>query len=72
MGSITPPANDPRVTHWRLRRLLIWVEAHLDEPLSLGKAAEACSLERTYFCRFFRAQTGTTFSDWSRRFRVER
>lgn len=58
--------------NWRLRRLMNHVASHVDDPLSLARAAQICGLERTYFCRFFRAHAGILFSDWSRRIRVER
>ena len=60
------PAN------WRLQRLMHHVATHVDDPLSLARAAEICGLERTYFCRFFRTHVGMLFSEWSRRVRVER
>jgi transcriptional regulator GlxA family with amidase domain len=58
--------------HWRLRRLLNHLEANFEHSLSLAAAAEICGLERTYFCRFFQAQTGITFSEWYRQVRVKR
>jgi transcriptional regulator GlxA family with amidase domain len=59
-------------THWRLYRLVRHVERQVGQPLSLTKAAQVCGLEKTYFCRFFHAQTGMTFSEWHRRLRIER
>jgi transcriptional regulator GlxA family with amidase domain len=58
--------------NWRLQRLSRHAAAHANDPLSLARAAQICGLERTYFCRFFRAHVGISFSEWSRRVRVER
>jgi transcriptional regulator GlxA family with amidase domain len=58
--------------NWRLQRLIRYVAIHVDDALSLARAAQICGLERTYFCRFFRARVGIPFSEWSRRVRVER
>ena len=58
--------------NWRLHRLIRHVEKNVEDSLSLGRAAQICGLERTYFCRFFRARVGMSFSEWSRRLRVER
>jgi transcriptional regulator GlxA family with amidase domain len=58
--------------NWRLHRLVRHVEANFEDSLSLARAAQICGLERTYFCRFFRARVGISFSEWSRRVRVGR
>jgi AraC-like DNA-binding protein len=59
-------------THQRLHRLIRHVVRQGHEPLSLGRAARICGFEKTYFCRFFQAQTGLTFSEWIRRVRIDR
>jgi transcriptional regulator GlxA family with amidase domain len=58
--------------NWRLQRLARHVATNLEDSLSLARAAQVCGLERTYFCRFFRARVGMSFSEWTRRVRVER
>jgi len=58
--------------NWRLHRLIRHVAANVEDSLSLARAAQICGLERTYFCRFFRARVGMSFSEWSRRIRIER
>jgi transcriptional regulator GlxA family with amidase domain len=58
--------------NWRLGRLMGYLAANAEDSLSLGRAAQICGLERTYFCRFFRARVGISFSEWNRRLRVER
>lgn len=59
-----------RGSNWRIRRLTQYVTDHMSEALCLQKAAKICALERTYFCRFFYAQTGIHFSDWHRDIRI--
>ena len=59
-------------THWRLQRLVLHVTTNFDESLSLAMAARICGLEKTYFCRFFQAQTGLKFSEWFRQVRIDR
>lgn len=58
--------------NWRLGRLIRHIAANAEVSLSLSRAAQICGLERTYFCRFFRARVGISFSEWNRRLRVER
>ena len=59
-------------SNWRIQRLTQYVAANLTVGLSLREAAEICALERTYFCRFFQAQTGIRFSLWNRDIRIKR
>jgi transcriptional regulator GlxA family with amidase domain len=58
--------------NWRLSRLIRHLAANAEDTLSLKRAAQICGLERTYFCRFFRARVGMSFSEWNRRLRIER
>jgi two-component system, response regulator YesN len=58
--------------NWRLQRLRRCVETDFLAALSFTRAAEICRLEKTYFCRFFRAQTGMAFSEWARQIRIQR
>jgi transcriptional regulator GlxA family with amidase domain len=58
--------------NWRLGRLNRHLAANAEASLTLTRAAQICGLERTYFCRFFRARVGLSFSEWNRRLRVER
>jgi transcriptional regulator GlxA family with amidase domain len=71
--SQAPPRDLLTITgNWRLGRLIRHVAAHAEDTLSLTRAAQICGLERTYFCRFFRARVGMSFSEWNRRLRIER
>ena len=42
------------------RRILLYIEEHLEKELSLGKIAEEFSYSRFYLARAFKADTGTT------------
>lgn len=57
---------------WRLEQLLVYLRSNFSEPLSLSSAAAMCSLETTYFSRYFQLHTGMKFTDWYRRVRIER
>lgn len=45
----------------RLEPLLVYVEQHHNEPISVAQAAELLGFHPSYFCRFFKQQMGTTF-----------
>jgi transcriptional regulator GlxA family with amidase domain len=71
--SQAPPGDLLTITgNWRLGRLIRHLAANAEDALSLTRAAQICGLERTYFCRFFRARVGMSFSEWNRRLRIER
>ena len=65
-------ADSQLLQNVRLHRLLLYVEYHLSEPLSLAMAAEIVGLERTYFSRFFRNAIGQTFFEWNQEIRMQR
>jgi AraC-like DNA-binding protein len=45
---------------------------HISEPLTTARAAELLGFRcRTYFCEFFRSQTGRTFVAWRKECRLE-
>jgi len=56
----------------RLNRLRQFVLEHLEEPIDLADAARVASLERTYFCRFFRHKVGVGFRQWLNEIRIQR
>jgi AraC-like DNA-binding protein len=43
---------------WRLRRAIEFIDAHLDQPLSLADVARAAGLSRMHFAAQFKAATG--------------
>jgi YesN/AraC family two-component response regulator len=48
------------------------VETRYQEQITLDQAAQLCNLSRTYFCRFFKNITGTSFVDYLNNFRISR
>jgi len=66
------PQADPlhRRDQDRLGRVLDYVHAHADQPLSLTDAAAAAHLTPCAFARFFRRTTGRTFVQYLHRVRT--
>lgn len=56
----------------RLRNVKEYVEAHLDESITLQDAARVATLEPKYFSQFFRAKTSVRFTEWLRGIRIRR
>ncbi|MFZ2107723.1 MAG: AraC family transcriptional regulator [Roseiarcus sp.] len=75
--SITGPAS-PRgrrktaLPRWRARRVVEYVDAHLDEPISLSDLGAAAGLSRNYFAAQFRVATGLRPHEFLLRGRIER
>jgi AraC-like DNA-binding protein len=75
--SITGPAS-PRgrgktaLPRWRARRVVEYVDAHLDEPISLSDLGAASGLSRNYFAAQFRVATGLRPHEFLLRRRIER
>lgn len=57
---------------WRLKRVLDYVDAHLDERVTLAELAEVAGLSRMYFAAQFRRSTGVSPRGYLMRRRVER
>jgi AraC family transcriptional regulator len=64
-------ANPSPLAPWRLRRVTDFIEAHLDEKLSLTDVALASGLSRMYFAALFKASTGLRPSEYIQRRRIE-
>ncbi|HEY9026175.1 MAG TPA: AraC family transcriptional regulator [Burkholderiaceae bacterium] len=54
------------------RRLADWIEARLDEPLTVGAMAAFCALSETHFAHMFRASFGCAPHAWIVARRLER
>jgi AraC family transcriptional regulator len=58
-GGVRPQAATAvRLPAWRLRRVVEYVDAHLDRPIRIGELATLAGLSEGYFHRAFRATTG--------------
>ena len=60
------------LTKWRLKRVFDYVDAHLNEPISLADVAGAAGLTRMHFAAQFRAATGLRPHEYLLRRRIER
>ena len=54
------------------RRLVDWLEARLEQPITVGEMASFCTLSETHFAHMFRASFGTAPHEWIVARRVER
>lgn len=75
--SITGPASPGRrantaLPRWRTRRVVEYMDSHLDEPISLSDLAAASGLSRNYFAAQFRGATGLRPHEFLLRRRIER
>lgn len=65
-------AEAPPLSKWRLRRAIEYIEAHLDDSISLADVAAAAGLSRMHFAAQFKAATGCRPHDYVLRRRVAR
>jgi AraC-like DNA-binding protein len=60
-----------RNNHQILERIFSYIYSNADNPdITLDSAAQACSLSKFYFTRFFKKHTGQTFHDFLARLRI--
>lgn len=57
---------------WRLAKVIDYVDAHLDQTISIEDLAAAAGISRTHFLRSFREQVGETPHRWLMKRRLER
>lgn len=55
-----------------IRRVMLWIQARLDEPPSLEEIAAVAAFSPYHFHRLFTAYTGESLSTFMRRLRLER
>lgn len=63
---------DPFIYDPRLARVRAYVREHFSTGVNLSTAADVAALEPTYFSKYFKRKTGTNFSKWVTRFRIEK
>jgi AraC family transcriptional regulator len=71
-GGGVAAAGRPLLSHRLERRAKEFLDAHLDQDISVGDVAESCAMSRSYFIRAFRETTGMTPYRWLLERRVER
>lgn len=64
------PASSQRDYEARIRRVLNYIYGNLDGDLSLDKLAEVACMSRFHWHRVFRAMTGETLAETTRRLRL--
>jgi YesN/AraC family two-component response regulator len=67
-----PPYADEAMPEGVIRDAISYIEAHFLEDLRLSDAAAAAKLSVKYFSRYFKAQTGRTFTDYVNLLKVAR
>lgn len=65
-------ARNQPLPAWQLRRVLDYIEAHLDRPIQVAELARLADLSPGHFHRALRATTGQTPLDLINRRRIER
>ncbi|ASS68577.1 MULTISPECIES: response regulator [unclassified Paenibacillus] len=55
-----------------IKDAISFIDAHLEEPISMKQVAELTHLNASYFSVLFKEQTGVTFSDYLTRLRLQR
>ena len=64
--------HDPRPRDFeRLREVFSFIRKNCHEPVSLRQMARLAHLSPQYFCRYFKALTGTTMTEYVLRMRVD-
>jgi AraC-like DNA-binding protein len=71
--SVSPEINNEAFKYYsRLAKVREYVEANLNDEISLESAAAVAATERTYFCTFFRRKVGVGFHTWLETIRIQR
>jgi AraC family transcriptional regulator len=71
-GAAVESSRAAPLPRWRLKRAFDYVEARLDEPVTLADLAAATGLTRMHFAAQFRAATGLRPHEYLLRRRIER
>jgi AraC family transcriptional regulator len=71
-GAIESPRPAGALAPWQIRTLAEWVDAHLDEPISIGALAALVQLSPSYFARAFAKSFGAPPHRWLLLRRIER
>jgi len=72
VGTSERSRQSSKLAPWRLKRAIDYVEARLDEPVSLADVASSAGLTRMHFAAQFRAATGFRPHEYLLRRRIER
>ena len=65
--------NDTSTHHiGRILKVLVYIEEHLDEEMTLEKMAEIAAISPFYFHRLFHAYIGETANDYIKKLRLQK
>lgn len=68
---VTQAISDAKVSNMeRLERICDYVEHHYQEEITLQEAADELGLNKEYFCRFFKQNTGNSFIRYVNQVRI--
>lgn len=68
---VTQEVTDAKVSNMeRLERICDYVEHHYQEEITLQEAADELGLNKEYFCRFFKRNTGNSFIRYVNQVRI--
>lgn len=70
-GSTIEAGSKVVLPQWRLRRVIEFVDANIERPISLDQMADAAGLSRRHFARSFAAELGLTPHKWLMRRRID-
>ncbi|NMA69430.1 MAG: helix-turn-helix transcriptional regulator [Desulfitobacterium sp.] len=60
-----------RVYSLHIQKAIAYIEKNITEDLSLDEVVDYLKLNKTYFCKLFKENTGKTFSQYVNELRVE-
>jgi two-component system response regulator YesN len=74
-GEHTPPADNENVNSdvlYSILKVKKYIDENYTKPISLSEASKMASINKTYFCCYFKRITGQSFIDYLNNVRVER
>lgn len=70
-GPVAPRSRAP-LPPWRLKRVVAYIDGHLEDPITLADLAGVAGLSRMHFAAQFRAATGLRPHEFLLRRRIDR
>ncbi len=67
----TPASSDKMFYVDKMKLVLQFLEEHYMEPLTVSKAADLCGFSASYFMKFFKTFTGTSYIQYVNQYRLE-
>lgn len=68
---LAPVSHFSRQTEHRINNVCRYIHQHIHQPLELSVVASLIFLSESAFCKFFKKTTGTTFTDYVNKARIE-